>query len=256
MTAVASVLMITAGISWSTTYILIIRQGFRDRTYGMPIAALCANISWEFIFSFVLPQMWRQRVIDIAWLGLDVIIWSQALRFGPKEFPHMPKRVFYAMFGFTQAVAFGTVLAITHEFKDWNGYYAAYGQSLMMSALFLVMLYSRRSLRGQSMGIAVTKMIGTALVSIAFTVHPLEHAHSVLLPFLYVACTILDVAYVGAVYMVGRAASAQARELAAPAPASAPAWPATTDRSAPATTDRPAPATPGRGNLGSYRHVR
>ncbi len=43
------------------------------------------------------------------------------------------------------------------------------------------MLYSRRSLRGQSMGIAVTKMIGTALVSIAFTVHPLEHAHSVLL---------------------------------------------------------------------------
>lgn len=223
MIVVASVLMITAGICWAATYILIIRQGSRDLTYGMPIVALCANISWEFIFSFVFPHMWKQRVIDIGCLGLDAVIWSQALRFGPREFPHVPKRAFYAMFGLIQVIAFGTVLSITYEFKDWNGYYAAYGQSLMMSALFLAMLYNRRSLRGQSMGIAVTKMAGTAFVSIAFTVYPLQHAHSVLLSFLYVVCFVLDAVYVGAVYVVGRTAPARAREPtgqppAAPAP--------------------------------------
>lgn len=212
----AAVLMITAGICWSSAYILIIRRGWRDRTYGMPIVALCANISWEFIFSFVRPQMFGQRVINIAWFGLDLIIWLQALRFGPQEFSRLPRRMFYAMFGLVQAIAFGAVLAITYEFKDWYGYYAAYGQSLLMSGLFLAMLYNRRSLRGQSIGIAITKMVGTALVSITFTVHPLHHAHSVLLPFLYVVCGLLDALYVGAVYLVGRAAAAQPHQPATP----------------------------------------
>ena len=43
--------MIVGGIFWSLAYFLIIRQGFKDRTYGMPLAALCANISWEAIFA-------------------------------------------------------------------------------------------------------------------------------------------------------------------------------------------------------------
>jgi hypothetical protein len=46
-------LEIGSGIFWTLVYLLIIRLGFRDKTYGMPITALCANISWEFIFSFM-----------------------------------------------------------------------------------------------------------------------------------------------------------------------------------------------------------
>jgi len=210
MRAVATVLMVSAGLCWSATYLLIIRQGMRDRTYGMPIVALCANISWELVFTLAPSQLLAQRVINVAWLGLDAVIWWQALRFGPREFPRMPRRVFYAMFGLAQVVAFGTVLALTYEFEDWKGYYAAYGQSLLMSALFLAMLASRGSLRGQSMSIAVTKLFGTVFVSIAFTVYPLEHGDSVLLPFLYVVCAVLDVAYVVAVYLVGRAERAGA----------------------------------------------
>jgi hypothetical protein len=45
-------LMIVGGIFWSLTYILIIRRGFIDKTYSMPLATLSANISWEAIFSF------------------------------------------------------------------------------------------------------------------------------------------------------------------------------------------------------------
>jgi hypothetical protein len=45
-------LMLGSGTFWALAYVLIIRRGFLDETYGMPFVALCANVSWEFIFSF------------------------------------------------------------------------------------------------------------------------------------------------------------------------------------------------------------
>src|SRR5262249_8832062 len=44
------------------------------------------------------------------------------------------------------------VLTMELEFHD-DGARAAFGQSLMMSVLFIAMLYQRRSLRGQSVAI-------------------------------------------------------------------------------------------------------
>jgi len=49
------ILLVSSGVLWTVTYLLIIRRGFLDHTYGMPLVALCANLSWEFIFSFVFP---------------------------------------------------------------------------------------------------------------------------------------------------------------------------------------------------------
>jgi hypothetical protein len=53
---VEAVLKISSGIFWSLAYIFIIVRGFKDRTPGIPVLALCANISWEFIFSFIYPR--------------------------------------------------------------------------------------------------------------------------------------------------------------------------------------------------------
>lgn len=221
-------LMLITGVCWTLTYALIIRRGFQDRIYGMPIVALCANISWEFIFAFVEPHAWRQRSIDIVWLCFDAVIWYQVVRFGPAQFPGVSRRLFYAMFGLSQVIAFGMVLAITHEFEDWQGYYAAYGQSLLMSALFLSMLYARRSLAGQSMGIAVAKLVGTACASLAFVLRPVDHPDSVLLPFLYVACTVLDAIYVAAVYWFWRQERAVRTEAMAASPSTRSAAPTLT----------------------------
>ncbi len=66
----SNAMAIASGVFWTLTYLLIIRRGFQDKTYGMPFFALCANISWEFIFSFVLPhtppQRYRNRFLG-AW---------------------------------------------------------------------------------------------------------------------------------------------------------------------------------------------
>jgi hypothetical protein len=71
-----------------------------------------------------------------------------------------------------------------------------------MSTLFSC---ARRSLRGQSVYIALSKMVGTGLASMAFYLYSPLSAGSILLPLLYVATAALDLIYVVVVVCVQRA---------------------------------------------------
>lgn len=51
------------GLFWIFTYILIIYKGWQDKTYGMPMAAICANISWEFILPFSTHKMTSNAIL-------------------------------------------------------------------------------------------------------------------------------------------------------------------------------------------------
>jgi hypothetical protein len=192
--------MIFGGIFWSLAYVLIIRQGFKDRTYGMPLAALCANISWEAIFAFLHPHSPPQLYINYAWFGLDTIIVFQFLSLGKKEFPNLSLGQFYLIFVFALVMSFCSILFVTYEFQDWQGAYSAFGQNLMMSVLFLWMFFSRNDLRGQSIYIAILKMLGTAVSSLAFYLYQPISGESYLMPFLYLSIFICDVAYSFLVY--------------------------------------------------------
>src|SRR5918995_4954032 len=135
-------ILVGSGVLWTFAYLLIIRQGFLDRTYGIPAAALCANLSWEFLFSFVYPHDLPQRAVNVVWFTFDLVILVQLLLYGPREFATLPRRLFYAGCALALATAFGTVLAVTLELDDFDGAYSAFGQNLMMSILFVTMLYS------------------------------------------------------------------------------------------------------------------
>ena len=188
-------LKIGSGVFWTAVYILIIRLGFRDKTYGMPIAALCANISWEFIFSFLYPHDPPQNYITMVWFAFDLVIVFQTLRFGRVAFE--PAWLFYPAFILGLLVSFGAILAITVEFNDWDGKYAAFGQNLMMSVLFVAMLLKRQNVKGQSIYIALFKMAGTLLPSILFF---LRYPNSPLLNFLYVSIFVFDLIYAVLLY--------------------------------------------------------
>ncbi len=188
-------LQIGSGIFWTAVYILIIRLGFRERTYGMPIAALCANISWEFIFSFVYPHDPPQNYITIVWFVFDLVIVLQTLRFGKVTFE--PRSLFYPAFILGLLVSFGAIMAITIQFNDWDGKYAAFGQNLMMSVLFVAMLLRQQDIKGQSIYIALGKMVGSLLPSILFF---LRFPNSPLLNFLYVSIFIFDLIYLVLLY--------------------------------------------------------
>jgi hypothetical protein len=193
-------LMIVGGICWSVSYLLIIRQGFKDRTYGMPFAALCANISWEVIFSFLHPHRPPQLYINYAWFALDTVIVYQFLKFGRKEFSSVSGVQFYFIFIFALIISFCSILFVTYEFKDWLGAYAAFGQNLMMSILFLWMFLSRGNLRGQSMYIAISKMVGTGFISLSFYLYEPMTRGSYLMPYLFIATFVCDAIYTVLVY--------------------------------------------------------
>jgi len=189
---------ISTGVFWSLAYLLIIRRGFKDRTFGMPLVAACANISWELIFSFIHPHNPPQLYIDITWFMLDLLIVYQVLRYGPRSFDDLlPKGSFYAAFAVTLALSFAITLGITIEFKDWIGGYSAFGMNLIMSILFVVMLRRRNDLGGQSLYIALAKWTGTLLVSVYFYV---QVSSSFLMVTLYVAIFFFDALYTVLLY--------------------------------------------------------
>ena len=184
---------IGSGICWTIVYLLIIKRGFEDQTYGMPIAALGANISWEFIFSFIHPHPIPQVYINITWFLFDVIILYQVFRFGKKSFKNScPEGYFYPAIFLAILIGFGLVFAVSSEFDDWHGRYAAFGQNLMMSILFVIMFFRRKDLSGQSVYIAIFKMVGTALPSILFFSFVPD---SILMNTLYCGILFFDVIY-------------------------------------------------------------
>ena len=193
-------IMMIGGLFWSATYILIIRRGFKDKTFGMPIAALCANISWEMIFTFVLPHDAPQIYINYIWFSLDVVIVIQFLKYGKKEFPSIPKWQIFAIFALGVSIAAPLILGISNELGDSVGAYAAFGQNLMMSILFVTMLINRQGIGGQSVYIALFKMIGTGLSSTAFFLYRPIAQDSTLLQFLFVAIFVFDLIYTIGIY--------------------------------------------------------
>lgn len=163
----------------------------------MPLLALCANVSWEFIFSFILPASAPQLYINFLWFSLDTIIVIQFLIYGKRyEFPKVSYFNFY--FGFTLVVilSFTIILFGSLIINDKIGVYAAFGQNLLMSILFIRMLYKRNSLRGQSIFIAVFKMLGTGLTSLHFYLFEQISFTTLILPILYMSIFIVDIAYV------------------------------------------------------------
>jgi hypothetical protein len=190
-------IMIGSGVCWTLTYLLIIRRGVMDLTYGVPSAALFANLAWETIYSFVLPHTGPQLIVDRVWFAFDVLILLQYLRFGPTVKRVHRTWTFYLEFllGFT--VTCLLIVFLSNALKDQYGAYAAFGQNLMMSILFIVMLRERKSPDGQSMYIAVLKMLGTLLASIAFYTQTKTYSHSPLMQLLFVAILVYDIIYIG-----------------------------------------------------------
>lgn len=133
---------ILSGIFWTITYLLIIRRSIQDQSVGMPLVALCMNISWEFIFSFIFPSDKPQLYINYVWFFLDLVIVIQYIKLGKFEFSkYFPESFFYAAVCSTLAVSFLNMLFSTYEFDTGKGaIYTAFQINLIMSMLFIYML--------------------------------------------------------------------------------------------------------------------
>jgi hypothetical protein len=188
------ILTLISGISWSIVYIDLIRRGFKDQTYGMPLFALAFNIAWEFIFAFVTG--WRfsvQKVVNVVWFVLDAVIVYTYFKYGRRDFPRAYEKYFipWSIAAFVVGVA--VILAMAVEFGEGGGArYSAFGQNLLMSVLFIIMLVRRNNVEGQSMTIAIFKWLGTLAPTIQFY----AQTGSVLILVFGIGCFIYDLIYI------------------------------------------------------------
>ena len=159
-------------IFWVIAYFGIIWRGFKDRAFGMPVAALAANLSWEAMYSFAIDPLGDYlHILSIPCFFIDLVIAWQCLTWGDKDFtePFIKRNFKFIVFG-AIAIAYPVLYYSFYEFHDPLGEYTGFGINLMMSILFVAMLLRRGSATGQSMYIAVSKWLGTLLAYLATAV--------------------------------------------------------------------------------------
>ena len=185
---------------WITAYVLIIVRGFKDKSCGMPLAALAVNFAWEVMWGFILPDKPPMDTVNRIWALVDVLIVVQFLAYGRSRLPSgLPPAAFFPLTFTAFALAFGVVVLGSYEFADWvvGGAYIAYLDNVMMSALFVGWALYREDVDGQSMWIAITKGLGTATISVAqHRINEEVLGGSPFLTWLFVVCAVLDAIYV------------------------------------------------------------
>lgn len=217
-------------VFWIVALALMIRDGARHRTVAMPVAAICSNLAYHIYFGFVCPVtactlcpygpcgaptltntalLWTWR----CWFVLQLAIFVQLLRWG-RERAHevaLPRRLFVpAIAALLVLFYLGQATYVTF-YQDYKGNVVTYVSNLMMSALYLPLLFARPRLDGLSDGAAWCKMLGTAFQAVALHLtrpeaYPGHQGSFAFIYFLFGAIFTLDCLYIGLLARRRRAA--------------------------------------------------
>ncbi|MBS4063702.1 MAG: hypothetical protein KGZ74_04040 [Chitinophagaceae bacterium] len=162
-------ILLIGGICWLITYLLIIYRSFKDKSYGMPFTGLALNISWEYIYGFIVipAQIGLQTWVNRMWFVLDVFILIAYMRYGKTDWPKKESHwLFWPHLMFTLTAGFVLLLYFEKDFESDAITYSAFLMNMLFSGLYINMFFFRNSLKGQSVGIAFFKLIGTACASL------------------------------------------------------------------------------------------
>ncbi len=197
-------LTILSGIGWIFVYEECIRLGFKEKTYAMPLFALGLNFAWEALYTFCDIAFLAhgplegitlvQAIVNAIWVFLDIVILYTYAKYGKKEWQeNFPKTFFYPWLIIVLICSFALQLAFIFEFGFiLAAQYSAFLQNLLMSILFIAMIMKRKSTKGQSLLLAISKWIGTLAPTILFGV--LSQNDIVLISGIF--CTIFDLIYI------------------------------------------------------------
>ena len=169
-----------AGLGWLFAYIDLIRLGFKQKTYGMPIAALALNIVWEGLYAYMYWAHdgmfyggYMMACVNTAWFIADCLILYTHIKWGKKDFEKVADgRLFWPWFAVVMIMAVVVEITWLQAYGVRANGCTAIVQNLPMSMLFIFLLYLRKGTEGQSMMIAIGKMLGTIGAWLAIAVYP------------------------------------------------------------------------------------
>jgi hypothetical protein len=201
--------------AWTLAYIQILAAGFREKTYGLPLACIFLDISWEFLFAFNLvaplqPALaWGNRL----WFFADCVILAQVFLYGREMQSHPWLRKHFHTIAVISLLA--SVIGLYNfqvYFRDLYGVASSFLINLLLSVLYIPLLFSRPDLRGLPYGAAWTKMIGSvAGAAFCYLWWPMQFdqagilvrppylpqpANFHLLYFLYASIFVVDLTYI------------------------------------------------------------
>ncbi|KAH8882057.1 hypothetical protein GQ53DRAFT_798935 [Thozetella sp. PMI_491] len=164
--------ILTAGVLWTTAYLLYIRQAFRDKSYGMPLAALCGNIGWEFVWGVLYPPSVAEMLTFVPWLMIDAIIVYTTVKFGPAEWKQSPmisnNLILIITAGSVLVLLVNLALVWTFASTEEAGFWAGFSTQCVLGSASVVQLMARGRTSGQSFAIWLTRTTGTATVIAMF----------------------------------------------------------------------------------------
>jgi len=88
--AVGASLCAFGGGLWTICYILLARESFRSKSYGMPLIALPGNLAWEIVYSIYVTEAPLERIVFISWLVINSFIVYGTIKHGKNEWAHSP----------------------------------------------------------------------------------------------------------------------------------------------------------------------
>ncbi|QSQ24061.1 hypothetical protein JY651_03520 [Pyxidicoccus parkwayensis] len=200
-------------VFWVLAYGFIIRQCFRDKSYGLPLVAICMNLAWEFLASWVFPTpvpLWH--LFDRVWFFVDLVIVYQLLRYGRglQTIPEVKRHFFTVVAGTTVLAGIGLYTFFV-QYHDLLGLVGAFMINLVMSVSFVFFYFSRRQQGGVGLSwpAALCKLLGTLGTSVECH-HVIGMTQPWLgglsfLHFLCVSIFLFDVLYLALVWKEARA---------------------------------------------------
>jgi hypothetical protein len=156
---VPTIAFAVVGLGTLVIYVMMLRREIIEKVPAIPVLALCANVSWEITYAFVYPIYPQMRVTLFFWIPLNLVILFLAVRYGRRDFPSLSGTAYGWLVAAWSLFALSFMPLATREFDDRLGVYTTVFVVVFMEASFIVMLWNRRSTVGQTMYIAVLKLV-------------------------------------------------------------------------------------------------
>ena len=191
---------------WFVIYLLLIKRGFQDKSFGMPAVALCTNVAWEFLIAFILPPPCKMfQLASIVWLLADLGILATCIKFRRTEFHHFCALKPFVPLTCICIFASGHIqLLLIDALQDHHGIIVAQFNNFLLSAMLVAMILQRQSVRGQSLYIAslvcLANLIGWASYGHGGCMSPEDYPdNGDLIIALFKHITALNIIYIGLV---------------------------------------------------------